>query len=456
MMSVAAGMSAQAAEPTIEPALAEGNMFLSSPVDLAAAGYDEKEVFIAGTANRYRFPAEPGDAAIIDSDHPYKTRLIIRTPKDPAKFNGTVIVEWLNVSTSQDVDFFFGPANASLLRDGYAYVGVTAQRTGIANLHRWNEARYASLSLDAPGTDTDGTVLDPESSNSMGGDVLAWDVWTQVGEAVKAGKLLGDLKPERVIAAGQSQSAGKLTAYFNGIHPLNPVYDAFLYYDRAGPLRTDIDTKVISLGTEFWNGFQGAPPDDTETHRWWEIAGASHNSLREIEDYADPSFLKDGALKTPDGKALSLTDVALSGQCKVTPIWSHVPNGFVLSAAVDAMNKWLTTGEAPTNKDRITMGADGKAVRDASGLVSGGVRTATYEVPTGINLGMNEGGGVCFLTGSHTAFTEEELCARYESPENYLKQFSAALDKNVADGVILKPDADTLLAEAQSVTFACK
>ena len=40
MMSVAAGASAQAAEPTIEPALAEGNMFLSSPVDLAAAGYD--------------------------------------------------------------------------------------------------------------------------------------------------------------------------------------------------------------------------------------------------------------------------------------------------------------------------------------------------------------------------------------------------------------------------------
>ena len=443
-----------AAGPKIVPAPDTGKIFLAAPISLDAAGYTEKEVFFSGTANRYRFDKDPlANAAVIDADHPYETRLILRAPKDPAKFNGTVIVEWLNVSTAQDVDFFFGPASASLLRDGYAYVGVTAQRSGIAALHKFDETRYHDLTLDAPGNDTDGKELDPKSPNSIGGDVLDWDLFTQIGQAVKSGKLLEGLDIKRVIAAGQSQSAMKLTLYYNGIHPLNPVYDAFLFYDRAGPLRTDTDTKVISLGTEFWNGFQGAPPADTETHRWWEIAGASHNSLREIETYIDPEFQRDAMAKDPTGKALNLTDIVLLGECKTTPVWSRVPNGFVLSAAVDAMNKWLTTGTAPPNRDRIVMGSDGKATRDKDGLVSGGVRTATYEVPTAINVGMNEGKGVCFLSGYHKDFSADELKARYQTPENYLKLFSAALDKNVADGVILRPDADTLLDEAKSVKF---
>ena len=42
----------------------------------------------------------------------YKTRLIVRTPVDPKKFNGTVIVEWLNVTSGRDSDPDFGFAGA--------------------------------------------------------------------------------------------------------------------------------------------------------------------------------------------------------------------------------------------------------------------------------------------------------------------------------------------------------
>ncbi|MDO6415261.1 alpha/beta hydrolase domain-containing protein [Sphingomonas sp. BIUV-7] len=453
---ILAGSGVAAAEvPIVTRAPAVGKMFLAAPISLDTAGYTEKELFMSGVANRYRFANSLANADVMDSGHPYKTRLIVRAPKDPTKFNGIVVVEWLNVTTKQDGDFVFGPAHDYLLRDGYAYVGVTVQRTGIAALHRMNGPRYAGLSLDAPNTDTDGKIIDPENFGSLGGDVLSWDVWTQVGEQIKAGKILGGLKIKQMIASGQSQSAGKLTTYYNSIHPLKPVYDAFIFYDRAGPLRTDIDTKSIAVGTEFFSNFQGTPPADTATHRWWEIAGASHNSYREIADYVDLSFRQDAANRDPNGKPLSLSDIIVAGQCVSMPIWSRVPNGFVLSAAFEAIKNWLTSGKAPPARDRLVMDANGKTKRDANGLVDGGIRTATYTVPNGINVGVNTGGGFCMLAGSHKDFTEKQMCERYMSQGNYVAQFAGALDADVARGVLLRPDADTLLTEAKAVKFQC-
>ena len=35
--------------------------------------------------------------AIVDGGHPYKTRIIVRRPASPGKFNGTAVIEWNNV-----------------------------------------------------------------------------------------------------------------------------------------------------------------------------------------------------------------------------------------------------------------------------------------------------------------------------------------------------------------------
>ena len=58
----------------------------------------------------------------------YKTRMLVRRPADPRKFNGTVVLEWYNVTTGQDIDFNYGAAHEYLLRNGYAIVAVSAQR----------------------------------------------------------------------------------------------------------------------------------------------------------------------------------------------------------------------------------------------------------------------------------------------------------------------------------------
>src|SRR5262245_17443796 len=74
----------------------------STTFDLEPFGYVEEEFFATGTATDYvsdvalsadgKWSVSPRNAA------PYTTRLLVRRPAARARFNGTVVVEWLNVS----------------------------------------------------------------------------------------------------------------------------------------------------------------------------------------------------------------------------------------------------------------------------------------------------------------------------------------------------------------------
>ena len=110
------------AEADVTPV--SGAPFLGEPVayELAAVGYSNEEHFLAGTARSYA--ASPDEA-------PYRTRAIVRKPLDPARFNGTVVVEWLNVSGGVDAGPDWSFTHRHLMREGAAWVGVSAQRVGI-------------------------------------------------------------------------------------------------------------------------------------------------------------------------------------------------------------------------------------------------------------------------------------------------------------------------------------
>jgi hypothetical protein len=62
--------------------------FFSARQDLAGYGYTEEEFFFSGTT----------------LGGPYTSRMLVRRPTSPARFSGTVVVEWLNVSSGYDVD----------------------------------------------------------------------------------------------------------------------------------------------------------------------------------------------------------------------------------------------------------------------------------------------------------------------------------------------------------------
>ena len=209
---------------------------------------------------------------------PYTTRLLVRYPTDPAKFNGTVVFEWLNDTTGGDQDPVWSQLYNELIKQGYAYVGVTAQRPGMKDLAAWDPPRYGAL-----GDSTDGE---------------SYDIFTQAAQVVKANSatLLGGLTPKELIGTGDSQSAFRLDTYVNAIQPVSHAFNGFLAVGRAATaapigegllaasplpaqIRTDSTTPFIQVNTQGdieELDAAAARQSDNNYLRTWELAGASH------------------------------------------------------------------------------------------------------------------------------------------------------------------------------------
>jgi Alpha/beta hydrolase domain len=422
--------------------------FSTTVLDLKRARYVEEEFYVSGAANRYRITSPLETAQVIDGDHPYVSRVIVRRPMRRQDFNGTVVVEWYNVTGGQDADIVFAATHDHLLREGFAFVAVSAQLVGVNTLRKWNPARYGTLNIEAANVDpTSDKRIDPA------GDVLSWDVFGQVGAALSKGAGLGELKPKRLIAVGESQSAARLTSYYNSIQPLHQVYDGFLTYDRAGPLRTDIGVKSISIGTEFTANF-GPPPADSKDHRWWEVAGASHMSTRDLE-YMDPVHIRDGVLRDAAGKPQTVTQFIGLQPCQKTPLFSRVPTGHVLSMGLEQLIAWIGKGTEPVTAPRFTRNAAGAVTRDGDGRVEGGVRLSAYDAPVAENSGLNSGPGFCVLAGYHLDFTQEELCKRYGSHDRYIKRVQESTRQAERAHFLLPADALNTRTDAAKFSFSC-
>ena len=97
-----------------------------SPVD-----YRRSEFFLIDFAHSYS-PTGPltsdGKVTVAPDAQTalFKTRVYVDRPVDPADFNGTVIVEWLNVTSGVDLPTDWLMAHNQFVREGYAYVGVSA------------------------------------------------------------------------------------------------------------------------------------------------------------------------------------------------------------------------------------------------------------------------------------------------------------------------------------------
>ena len=258
------------------------------------------------------------------------------------------------------------------------------------------------------------------------------------------------------MAAGESQSAFRLSRYFNALQPALGLYDGFLLYDRGGPhaLRDDVPAKLIGMGSEFFAEYAGASPSDTGNQRWWDLAGASHVSLTEMADYIDPQVRRDGVQQL-HGRAASLTEMMAQGaDASELPLWSRVPNADLVKAALHALTRWIALGLAPPSAPRLQLEAQGgvaRLQRDPEGQVIGGVRFAAYEVPTASNLGVTA--GPPRLAGHHRDFPLAELVRRYGSSARYVDLVTAAVQANLAQGFLLPEEADRVVREARQTLF---
>jgi hypothetical protein len=432
--------------------------------DLTKLGYTENEYFVAGNATSYtsaspltsdgRWTVAPAATA------PYETRIVVMRPTNTKKFNGTVFVEWLNVSAGLDSAPDWINAHDALIRAGIAYVGVSVQQVGV-------QGGAAAVAGPSGGL----KAADPQRYAALDhpGDSFSYDIYSQVGRLVRnpgAVDVLGGLRPKHVIAIGESQSAFRMVTYVDAVQPREHVYDGFLIHSRSGsaaPLsqapqtpvpapnptlvRTDLGVPVLTFETETdLEGlhFLAAAQPDTARFRLWEVAGTAH---------AD-AYTVDGSGDTGDGRAaVALVDrPPTTGLLKcATPINSG-PQFAVLSAAAIQLDRWVSTGRPPDRAPRMrTSGAS--IVRDAQGNALGGIRTPFVDAPVAALSGSGQSGaGFCFLFGTTRPFNMSTLAALYPTHAAYVDRFRHSAADAVRKGFLLEPEAKQLVAAAEQST----
>jgi hypothetical protein len=439
------------------PASGGNGVAIQHSVDLAAVGYVEEEYFVEGDAASYtsvgelgadgRWTIEPAATA------PYKTRIVVRRPQDAAKFNGVTVVEWLNVSAGQDGDPDWGYLHDELIREGEAWVGVSAQAQGIAGGQAILASSPAAGGIKAADPARYGSLSHP-------GDTFAYDIFTQAAASILSPDgpaPLGDLETRKLIASGESQSAFFMTSYVNGVQPLERLFDGFHVHSRAGAgpdfatarptaggtptiIRTDTDAPVLIFQTETdltVLGYAPARQDDSDMVRLWEAAGTSH---------ADSYLLESVYGLAGNGDFASILNCP-------APVNSG-PQHEVIQAAFHHLVEWVENGTPPPTAPRLelTSSIPPKIARDADGNGLGGIRTGPVEAPIAALSGESEPGGTqfCGLFGSTKPFDAAKLEALYPTHDAYVSQFTAANDQAVEDGYLLAVDAEALNAEARA------
>lgn len=427
----------------------------AAAVDLGASGYTELEFFTEGTAQRYRGATlgQLTTAEVIDGGHPYRSRVLLRRPSSAA-FNGTLVVEWTNVTAGQDIDFAFAEMHEHLLAQGYAVAVVSAQKMGVDRLKSWSPARYGSLSVDADNADPQGGLVDTcVAGPECPVDPLAWDIFSQTVVALKdtgEGAPLAGYDIQTVIALGQSQSAFRLAGYYNAIQPLTNLFDGFLFDDLAPQLRGDQQVPAISVNSEVTaDMFPPAQPSDFV--RIWDLAGAAHSSAYGA-GYVDRMVLRDASYPGESGP-LSFTDTLNGQNCAYPSSYSNVDTGAGLSAALVALETWAKDGTPAPASQVFARDAEGKVQRDAWGLPVGGLQLPEFAVPA-TGYAINGPTVFCTLSGYSVGLTPAEMTARYGASDAYVTAVDTAAQALVEAGYLLPADAAASVARAEAVDFA--
>ncbi len=424
---------------------------------MSSVGYTEKEFILTGSAASYasqennslgvdgKWAVEKNDSAA------YTTRAIVYRPIDEAEFNGTVIVEWMNVTSGSDSSPVWIYTHNELIREGYVLISLSVQAAGIASTQRMDSERYSEL-------------LHP-------GDNYSYDIFSQVGQAVRtqADVLLEGLCPERVIAAGESQSAYRLVTYLNAIHLLKPVYDGYLLQSRpakgaplailddvagATQVRADLGVPVLVFQTET-DINPVTRQADTATYRLWEVAGTAHFDayggglglldVGDVEGAASVLY----ALRNPPATVFGFI-------CCNKAI-NAGPMTFVLSAALHALNEWIKTGLAPCSVEQLQATNftlyNPCILRDELGNARGGIRTPFVEVPLAALAGTGNSGSqdFCMFFGTTEPYTPARLYALYPNSKSFLEKWSKATTLAMEQGVIRPADAKRLIAAVEKL-----
>lgn len=411
-----------------------GHALWDSWFDLEPLGYLDEEYFVSGIAQ-----VQPGGSSAA-----YTTRILVTRPIDSKDFNGTVVLDWVNVTAQFENNVDTLESHEYLMRHGYAFVHVSAQKAGIDGSpltpKRWDPERYAAL--DHPG------------------DAYAFDLFAQVARAVRDPQGLdpmGGLKVKRVLAMGQSQSAIRLHEYVNTGYARSRVVDGILIHGdvRAGKAFTELPVPVIQLLSDYEAAPEEPAPADPDRYRLWEIAGTAHTDqwvgLHQVHGQG-PRTLADAPREPAAADAELHRSVGSYGEQR-TPYdgaciaaGASFPMRYAVNAALDYLNRWDGgRRDAPPAGPRFEFDASGRLARDQYYNARGGIRYPPIDVPVASYVS-----DTCGLGGQTAPFAEPLLLALYPTHADYFCRMKGAAELSVLAGYLLPEDAADLLARADA------
>jgi hypothetical protein len=292
---------------------------------------------------------------------------------------------------------------------------------------------------------------------------------------------------ERVYHAGQSQQGGSMVTYASGFgfegndgyfvqqaataRPINfgpacgadgspPFPDCtprLVFPDNL--VRTDLPVPVVHAVTEtdlqVLFGTFGRQPD-TDTFRYYEIAGGSHLTVHQ-----DVEIIPAGLLG-PD-------PIFLDDLCQF-PINSTADGpvfvSYVLNALWENLEQQVQRGIAPP--PGVLMDVEmGVVQRDGFGNGLGGVRLPSMDVPTATYTPGNQadpnlppflqqiGNLACFLASSVVPFDSETLHELYPNRGRYVDQVARAANQLRGEGLLLPADRQNIVSFASHSGIGC-
>jgi hypothetical protein len=460
--------------PAIAPVPSTGQAPLSSAyrpgneyADLDQAGYTEKEFYISGIA-----PAitSTGESLF---DVPYISRILVRYPKDPTRFNGTAIIEpfsWLGERGTAWV-----LSKSYLLRKGYAYVGYTLSfnkprvdpktagwppgsvpaNLNLDYMRGFDYPRYALLGLYFdPNRFRRGSHADPFAPQAQG-------IGAQLAHLLKSNAAtspLHGLTVQRVYVDSWAVQAQVWMDYLNqGRHQQwrmpdgRALIDAYMtgkmdFGELGGdtariPRHMPEDAPFVmvysqsELMLDVLNGIAAPPDSDHPGMRYYELAGVPHTNNNDT-----------GTDETND------LDPGKQHEVVCQHMYDDEPQEVLAQALLDGLDRWVREGKAMPRAPRV-LRKDKGLVRDPkTNNVDGGVRPPWIAVPAAAYMTDPETGcGEAYDT--KIPYPADELRALYGTYDNYVRQFAAAKQASIKEGYLLPEDADRVKPIAQPGDF---
>lgn len=471
--------------------------FLGASAAMAAVDYVEEEFFMSGQANVYDWEGPDHKLKVIAGPGQYTTRILVRRPRDPAKFSGNVEMTILNATLRAD---FGGFSNFDeMVKQGDVWIGITSKPLTARALQHFDPVRYAPLDWSNPapvekrcsapsiiptymmtgyGPLVSKSLLWLMSKTSMAisfpetEDGLVWDMLGQLGLLLKSeerNRILPGFSKPWVYMTGISQSSIVARTWAKFFHDRyrtpdgGPIYDGYLaivgpslarinqcsaeiaFDDPAQKLAApEVPFIALSSESEMWQARYTHQPDAFSPKGGivtYEVAGASHRR------HDIPGLTPDRITRPP------AEDLIKAG---VTPpktpaaddndlVWTPIIRG-----AFHNLELWARQGVRPPQAPGIEIGADFEVKRDRFGNALGGIRMPYIEAPVATHTGYTSTGGMGGIEGTKKLFSPATLKQLYPDHGAYVAKFSNATDRllngrwiSAADAAAMKKDANS-------------